>query len=250
MIAQVMHWLLGVLAALGYPGIAAAVGLESMGLPIPGETTLLAASYLASTGHFSLPLVIAAAAAGAIVGDSLGYLFGRLGGRALIERYGPWVGLSRRRLVEAEGRFARHGARTVFLARFVTVLRVLAGPLAGAARMPYRRFLVANAAGGVTWAATMGTLGFYFGKSVAVLGWWALGAYAAYLVVGFVVRRYTGSGREPDSRTRPTDETGDGRKTARRQPPSATGRADGPEGGRVAVLDAVDAAERDGGGAP
>lgn len=204
MIGQAVGWLLGVISGLGYPGIAAAVGLESLGLPVPGETALLAGSYLASTGRFSLPLVIGAAALGAIVGDSLGYLFGRLGGRVILERYGPWVGISSQKLAAVDARFARHGARTVFLARFITLLRMLAGPLAGAARMPYWRFLAANAAGAMTWAATMGTLGFYFGKSVAVLGWWALGAYVVYLIVGFVVRRRRGSVHdEPDLRTRP-----------------------------------------------
>lgn len=192
--------------ALGYPGIAAIVGLESAGLPLPGETTLLAASYLAATGHLSLPLVIGSAALGAIVGDSIGYFVGRRGGRRFLERYGKYVGVTPEKLVRADDYFVRHGAKTVFFGRFVALLRVLAGPLAGASRMPYRRFLDANVAGAVAWATTMGTLGFFFGKPVAAvlssLGVWALVALAVFMIARFVFKRIRS------------------RKTQRRQPPA------------------------------
>lgn len=184
---------LGVLQWAGYPGIFAIVGLESAGLPLPGETTLLAASYLAATGGLSLPLVIASAALGAIVGDSLGYLIGRKGGRRFFERYGRYVGITEKKLEKADRYFARHGAKTVFFGRFVAVLRILAGPLAGAAKMPYRRFLTANAAGGITWATLMGTLGYFFGKPVAAflssMGLWALALIALYLIARLLIRR-------------------------------------------------------------
>lgn len=193
MIGGAVGGILGLLQGAGYPGIFAIVGLESAGLPLPGETTLLAASYLAATGSLSLPLVIASAALGAIVGDSLGYLIGRRGGRRFFERYGRYIGITPKKLDKADRYFARHGAKTVFFGRFVAVLRVLAGPLAGASRMPYRRFLAANAAGGVTWATLMGTLGFFFGKPVAAflssMGLWALALVALYLVARFVIRR-------------------------------------------------------------
>lgn len=192
--------------ALGYPGIAAIVGLESAGLPLPGETTLLAASYLAATGHLSLPLVIGSAALGAIVGDSIGYFVGRRGGRRFLERYGKYVGVTPEKLVRADDYFVRHGAKTVFFGRFVALLRVLAGPLAGASRMPYRRFLAANVAGAVAWATTMGTLGFFFGKPVAAilssLGVWALVALAVFVIARFDFKRIRS------------------RKTQRRQPPA------------------------------
>lgn len=193
-IGQLVSGALGALQSLGYPGIAAIVGLESAGLPLPGETTLLAASYLAATGHLSLPLVIGSAALGAIVGDSLGYFIGRRGGRRFLERYGKYVGITPEKLVRADGHFARHGAKTVFFGRFVALLRVLAGPLAGASRMPYRRFLAANVAGAVTWATTMGTLAFFFGKPVAAvlssLGVWALVALAVFVIARFALKRY------------------------------------------------------------
>lgn len=185
---------LGALQALGYPGIAAIVGLESAGFPLPSETTLLAASYLAATGHLSLPLVIGSSAIGAIVGDSLGYLIGRRGGRRFLKRYGKYVGITPEKLVRADDYFARHGVMTVFFGRFVALLRVLAGPLAGASRMPYRRFLAANVAGSVTWATTMGTLGFYFGKPVSAVlssvGVWALVAIATLLLARFAFGRW------------------------------------------------------------
>ena len=184
---------LGLLQSAGYPGIFAIVGLESAGLPLPGETTLLAASYLAATGSLSLPLVIASAAAGAIVGDSLGYLIGRKGGRRFFERYGRYVGITETKLEKADRYFERHGAKTVFFGRFIAVLRILAGPMAGASKMPYRRFLAANAAGGITWATLMGTLGFFFGKPVAAvlssMGLWALALIALYLIARFLIRR-------------------------------------------------------------
>lgn len=206
-IGQLIGGALGALQALGYPGIAAIVGLESAGLPLPGETTLLAASYLAATGHLSLPLVIGSAALGAIVGDSVGYFVGRRGGRRFLERYGKYVGITPEKLVRADDYFARHGAKTVFFGRFVALLRMLAGPLAGASRMPYRRFLATNVAGAVTWATTMGTLAFFFGKPVAAilssLGVWALVALAVFVVARFALKRYRS------------------RKTRRRQPPPA-----------------------------
>lgn len=192
-IGQLVGGALGALQVLGYPGIAAIVGLESAGLPLPGETTLIAASYLAATGHLSLPLVIGSAALGAVLGDSLGYLVGRRGGRRFLERRGKWLGITPEKLAKADHYFARHGAKTVFFGRFVALLRILAGPLAGASKMPYRRFLAANVAGAVTWATTMGTLSFFFGKPVAALlgsmGVWALAALTAFLILRFTLRR-------------------------------------------------------------
>lgn len=200
-IAQLVHGALALLQGLGYPGIAAIVGLESAGLPLPGETTLIAAGYLAATGHLSLPLVIAAAALGAIVGDSVGYAIGRKGGRRLLERRGRWLGVTPERLAKADRYFEKHGAKTVFFGRFIAFLRILAGPLAGASKMPYRRFLAANVAGAVTWATTMGTLAFFFGKPVATvlssLGVWAVVILAVLLVARLAFNRWK---RARDSR--------------------------------------------------
>jgi membrane protein DedA with SNARE-associated domain len=110
---------------------------------------------LAATGHLSLSLVIGAAALGAVIGDSVGYLVGRKGGRRFLERYGTYAGITPEKLAKAEGYFIRHGGKTVFFGRFVAVLRILAGPLAGASNMPYRRFLMPNAAEAVAWSGVM-----------------------------------------------------------------------------------------------
>jgi membrane protein DedA with SNARE-associated domain len=193
-IGQLVGGVLGALQAIGYPGIATIVGLESMGLPMPGETTLIAASYLAATGHFSLPLVICSAALGAIIGDSVGYAIGRKGGRRFLDRYGKYVRITPEKFAKADQYFARHGAKTVFLGRFFPLLRILAGPLAGTAKMPYHSFLAANVAGAFTWATTMGTLAFFFGKPVATflssLGVWGLIAIVAFLLARFAFRRW------------------------------------------------------------
>lgn len=191
-LGQLVGGALGVLQGMGYPGITAVVGLESAGLPLPGETTLLAMSYLAATGHLSLPLVIGSAALGAVLGDSLGYLIGRKCGRRFLERRGRWLGVTPEKLAQADRYFENHGAKTVFFGRFVALLRILAGPLAGASKMPYRRFLAANIAGAATWATTMGVLAYFFGKPVAAvlasLGVWALVIIAVLVVARFAVK--------------------------------------------------------------
>ena len=153
------------LQTYGYVAVLVAPMLESAGLPLPGETMLLTASvYAATTGRLNIVGVIAAAAAGAIIGDNLGYLVGGKAGRALVLRYGRWVRLDERKLNLGERFFVRHGSKTVFVARFIAVLRTVGALLAGLTRMPYRTFLVFNAAGGITWAAAYGTLAFMLGR--------------------------------------------------------------------------------------
>jgi membrane protein DedA with SNARE-associated domain len=130
------------------------IGLESMGIPLPGELTLVTASLMAATGAINPWWVAGSAAAGAIVGDSIGYTIGRRGGRALLERLGRRFPkhLGPPHLARAERTFAKWGVWAVFFGRFIALLRILAGPLAGALKVPYWKFLVANAAGGIVWA--------------------------------------------------------------------------------------------------
>ena len=155
--------------AVGYAGLAALVGAESAGLPVPGETSLIAAAVLASQGHLSIPLVIAVAACAAIVGDNLGYLIGRRGGRWLLTRHGWGESRRQRLLARGEAFFERYGGKAVFLGRWLPWLRFTAAWLAGASRMPWPRFLLWNGLGGVAWATSIGLAAYFLGKAAAAV---------------------------------------------------------------------------------
>jgi len=164
----------------GLPLLFAAVLIESFGIPVPGETALIAFGVLASQGHNSIVDVIVVAAAGAIVGDNLGYwLIGRLGGRALFERWSWLHQYSARVLPPAERIMARHGGATVFFGRFVAILRYTVAWVAGLTRMRWWRFLFWNAAGGIVWATAVGLTAYYGGKAVAD----TIARYGAYAAV-------------------------------------------------------------------
>jgi membrane protein DedA with SNARE-associated domain len=168
------------------------VMLESGGVPLPGETALVAAGVFASQGELNIVEVIAVAAAAAIIGDNLGYWAGRTGGRKLLERskfLSRWMD---RVLPWAEGFFHRHGAKTIFIGRFFSVLRVTAAWMAGVSRMPWLKFLAWNAAGGICWAVLVGLVAYYLGHAAAdaisrygLIGGVALVVLAALALVGF-----------------------------------------------------------------
>jgi membrane protein DedA with SNARE-associated domain len=164
------------------------VAIESAGVPVPGETALVAASILSQRGHYSLVAVIAVAAAAAIVGDNVGYWIGRKGGRALLRRT-PFVrGYFERALPPSERFFRRHGPKTVFLGRFVAILRVTAAWLAGISRMPWWRFLFWNAAGGVAWAIAVAVVAYKFGDAAAeAISKYGLAGAAAVIAAGALV---------------------------------------------------------------
>jgi membrane protein DedA with SNARE-associated domain len=168
----------------------ALVAIESAGVPLPGETALVTAAILAQRGHYSLLSVIAVAAAAAIVGDNGGYWLGRKGGRALLQRIPGVRSYAERALPPSERFFRRHGAKTVFLGRFVAILRVTAAWLAGISRMPWWRFLLWNAAGGIVWAAVVAVVAYEFGRAAADAiqryGLVGAGAVAALGVLVFV----------------------------------------------------------------
>jgi membrane protein DedA with SNARE-associated domain len=134
--------------------VGGVIGIESMGIPVPGEITLVTASLLSVTTRIDPWLVAASASAGAIIGDSIGYFIGRRGGRHLLERVGRRFPkhFGPTHLAKAERAFQRWGVWAVFFGRFIALLRILAGPLAGALHVPYGKFLAANALGGLTWA--------------------------------------------------------------------------------------------------
>ena len=138
------EWLLDLFARYGYAVVFAGVFLENAGLPIPGETVLLAGAALAHFGRLSFVAVVATAILGATLGDNLGFFIGRHGGRRLADRYGWRIGLTRARLEEFDRFFLRHGPKTVFVARFITGLRVVGAVLAGGSGMAWPTFLVYN----------------------------------------------------------------------------------------------------------
>ncbi|MEI6029810.1 MAG: DedA family protein [Synechococcaceae cyanobacterium ELA739] len=148
----------------GYGLIFAAMLLENAGLPLPGETVTLLGGYAAGSGQLQVLGVMAAAAAGAILGDNIGYWVGRRAGWGLILRVGGLLRQSPEQLERLREQFLRHSGKSVLLGRFVAVLRVVAGPMAGAVGMPYPRFLLCNAIGAVLWAGSMVSLAWLGGR--------------------------------------------------------------------------------------
>jgi membrane protein DedA with SNARE-associated domain/membrane-associated phospholipid phosphatase len=182
------------LATYGYAAVFGLVFLESLGVPLPGETALLTAAALSATGRLGFPGVLLAAAAGAIAGDACGYWIGRIGGLRLLQRYGRLIGLDDRKLEKGRRFFERHGGKTVFFGRFVALLRTTAALLAGVSRMPYLRFTLFNAAGGICWTALVGALGFGFGRNLPAVERWVgqAGAMAVLLLALLVALPFVG----------------------------------------------------------
>ena len=179
---------------VGYAALAGFVAVEASGVPVPGETALIASAVLASQGHLSIELVIAIAAAAAIVGDNFGYMLGARFGRRLLERPGRTQERWLVALQQGEQLFERHGPKAVFLGRWIALLRIWAAWLAGMAGMRWRSFLLWNALGGIGWALFFGLLGYYGGEAAAELVaragvGVAIAAGAAALVVWVLVHR-------------------------------------------------------------
>jgi membrane protein DedA with SNARE-associated domain len=170
------------LISYGLVLLFAVIAAESAGVPLPGETALIAASILAAQGHYSIVSVIVVAAFAAIVGDNVGYWIGRTGGRALLERWGPVRRYAERAIPPGERFFKKHGGKTVFIGRFVAVLRVTAAWLAGITHMSWWRFFLWNASGGIVWATGVSLLAYYFGKAAAD----AVQTYGIYALVAIV----------------------------------------------------------------
>jgi membrane protein DedA with SNARE-associated domain len=168
------------------------VMLEAMGLPLPGESALIVSGiYAGVTGNFSIVNVVGAAAAGAIVGDNIGFWIGRRFGAKLLDRFGKYIGLTERRLILGRYLFERHGGKIVFFGRFVAVLRVFAALLAGVTHYPWRAFLFYNAAGGITWATVIGVAAYFFGDAInrvsGVVGLVGLAIAAAGILAFWIV---------------------------------------------------------------
>jgi len=168
----VPQWLVDLFARYGYAVVFVGVLLENAGLPVPGETTLLAGAALAHAGHLSLIWVIAWAIGGAILGDNIGFAIGRNGGRRLAERHGAKIGLTPARLRQFDRFFDKYGAVTVFIARFVTGLRVFCAVLAGGSGLRWRTFLFYNAAGAFVWSTAIALVGYSLAYSWDTLERW------------------------------------------------------------------------------
>ena len=165
----------------GLAVVAIVIWLESIGLPFPGESVLILAGVFAGTKHnLNIFAVVATAAAAAAVGQTIGYLIGREYGYRLLVRYGPYVRITEGRIKLGEYLFMRHGTKVIFVARFVPLLRSLAGLLAGANRMPWQPFMIANIAGAVVWAAFFGFAAYIFGREVEQL------ATPLFIAVGII----------------------------------------------------------------
>jgi membrane protein DedA with SNARE-associated domain len=159
----VLAGILNLTTNLGLPVIGVVVGVEALGIPLPGETAVILGGLAASQGRLSIVAVIVVAAAGAIIGDNIGFVIGRRGGRALLERPGRFEKERRRVLEVGDPFFERHGPKAVFLGRWITGLRVWTSWLAGASDMHWHTFLVFNALGGAAWATSVALAAYYGG---------------------------------------------------------------------------------------
>lgn len=192
------------LAAWGYLGIFGLVFLGNMGVPVPEETVLIAGGFLAAHGLLDREWVYAVAIASAVVGDCCGYAVGRTGGQHLLERLAGRFDFVRSRIERLRTFFDQHGSKAVFMARFVAGARFLAGPMAGAAGMPFLRFLGWNVMGALIWCSLMVTIGYLVGdeiwRAVGLVHWsarWiALGAFLI-LLVACLVRWWTSQTAQP-----------------------------------------------------
>jgi membrane protein DedA with SNARE-associated domain len=156
----------GYFAVHGYWTVALALLLENAGVPVPGETILLFASFLAkSERSLHLPLIIVVGTIAATIGDNTGYWIGRRGGRPLLQRYQHIFRIREHHIRHGEKLFEKHGATTVFFARFIFGMRIIAGPLAGVLCMEWKRFALYNFLGAVTWVTTISVVGFIFGHA-------------------------------------------------------------------------------------
>jgi membrane protein DedA with SNARE-associated domain len=165
MTQSILDFLRGAVVQYGYWAVGGALLLENAGIPVPGETILLLASFLASSEQdLRLPWIMLVATIAATVGDNLGFALGQYGGRPLLARYQSIFRIQTSTIERGERLFARFGALTIFFARFVFGMRIIAGPLAGVLRMPWKRFAVFNFLGAALWVGVISCVGYFFGR--------------------------------------------------------------------------------------
>jgi membrane protein DedA with SNARE-associated domain len=185
------HWLVNAFASYGFAVIVIAIYLEGCGVPLPGETVLLAGGFFARQGSLPLLGVLVAAFLAAAAGDNTGYWIGRRGGRALVVRHGRWVGLTAQRLEAIAGFYDRHGAKTILIARFLSGVRAFAPLFAGISRIPWRRFAAVDAVACLLWSTAVGLVGYAFGESWQHVEHWIgrAGLSLLVLVAGLLMLR-------------------------------------------------------------
>ncbi|MGW4568682.1 DedA family protein [Streptomyces sp. NPDC004561] len=172
------HW--------GYLAVGGLIFLEDFGIPAPGETILIAAAVYAGAGQLNIAAVVAVGFFAAILGDNVGYLIGRTGGHALVQRYGKYVLLPPERYEKAEKFFTRHGGKVVTIARFIEGLRQLNGIIAGAAEMPWPRFVAFNALGAALWVGLWAGVGYFAGNHITTI-YTEVNRYSTYVLIALGV---------------------------------------------------------------
>jgi membrane protein DedA with SNARE-associated domain/membrane-associated phospholipid phosphatase len=197
-----MDRILSLIEHYGYLVILFGVMLESTGVPLPGETILIASGVLVQRGHLDLGYVIMFGILGAVVGDQIGYWVGRGGGRPFVLRWGRYVFITPQRLGRAEAFFERHGGKAVFLARFFSGLRVVGALVAGISRMRWGTFILYNALGGAVWATAVVLVGYFLGSSIGLVERWlgratlVLASVLAVAVAFYLAYRWASHNRE------------------------------------------------------
>ncbi len=170
----------------GYWAVFIGIALENMGIPLPGETIVIVGGFLAGSSELNYGMVLGSAIAGAVLGDNFGYWVGRIGGWQLIVKIGSIFRIQEQQLEQVKDRYSKNAAQAVFFGRFVTLLRIFAGPLAGITKMPYKQFLLCNLGGATLWSTTIVTLAFFLGRVVSleqIITWATQAGVAALLLL-------------------------------------------------------------------
>lgn len=170
----------------GYWAVFGGILLENTGIPIPGETITLTAGFLAGSGELEYWWVLGSALVGAVIGDNFGYWIGYYGGWSLLTRVGRLFRLKEEQLIDVRDRFAENAAKAVILGRFIALLRIFAGPLAGTAKMPYLQFLLCNLAGAALWASVTVSVAYFAGRLVPLEQLMAWAAQSAFVVLALL----------------------------------------------------------------
>lgn len=170
----------------GYWAVFGGILLENTGIPIPGETITLAGGFLAGDGELDYWWVLGSALAGAVIGDNFGYWVGYYGGWSLLTRVGRLFRLQETQLIEVRDRFAENAGKAVILGRFIALLRIFAGPLAGTAKMPYFKFLLCNFLGAAIWASVTVSVAYFAGRLVPLEQLVSWVAQSAFVVLGLI----------------------------------------------------------------